>query len=182
MRPSPVSSLYLQLFCYVFFGSFLATLSASLKGHMNRASLASADIETLPSLLSQGAKNSTLQFDRCFIPIPGQRVVKTQDALIALGQLAMGQDFDDLKTSYSSGLLAQWKTASIQLLKYGQGYDVFAKHDLAIKAIVIFWHCVIQDPNRLGGVLRVGSRNVFAVVFQSPEFLHNPTSGGRKDG
>ncbi|KAL8942980.1 MAG: hypothetical protein Q9216_001336 [Gyalolechia sp. 2 TL-2023] len=166
--------------CYVFVGLFLATSSAQ-NSPTDRASLSSADIEALSSLLSQDNKTSPLQVEGCLTPASGSRVVKTQDALIALSQLAMGGDFDQRKTSDTSGLLAHRNTAAIRLLKHGQGHDIFSKHDLALTAIAIFWHCIIQDPNGLGGVLEVGSKNIFRLTFQSPVIPQTATSEGRKD-
>lgn len=160
----------------------MPSVQGSSKGLTNRTSLALADIDALPSLVSDGAKNTTLQSDRCFVPLPGLRVIKTQDALIALSQLARGNDFDQPMTWFTTSVLGHHKTASITLFKYGLGYDIFSKHDLALKAIVIFWHCVIQDPNGLGGRLHVGSMNVFSLVFQSPVALQNLTSEGSEDG
>lgn len=114
--------------------------------------------------------------------MPGLSIVKTQDALLALAQLAHGLDFDTPKTWSTTTFLGRWKSASITLLKYGQGYDIFSKHDLALKAIVIFWHCIIQDPNGLGGVVQVGSMTNFHLIFQSPVLSQHSSSEGRDDG
>ena len=170
MQLSLTSSTYSSFLLYVFLGLCLATpsSSSSLSSLAARARSPAADIEAISGMHAHGTNNATNGFDRCYVPLPGLTVVQTQDALIALGQLANDPSFDVPRTWYDSPTLARWKTAQIQLLKHSNGQDVFSRHDLALKAIAIFWHCIVQDSNGLGGSLHVGSKGIYYLTFHAP--------------
>ncbi|KAL9603044.1 MAG: hypothetical protein Q9219_001408 [cf. Caloplaca sp. 3 TL-2023] len=166
--------------CLVFLNSYVA-LSSPHRSSTDIASFPLANIEESSRLLSRESQNNTLGFDRCYSPAPGLRAVNTQDALIALGQLANVADFEVLKSLQTSVILANWKTATIQILKYGKGgVDICSRHDLALKAIALFWYCIIQDSNGLGGALRIGSKNDFMLVFHGATALENSTLGAHE--
>lgn len=94
-----------------------------------------------------------------------------------MGQLGdAGLNFDTVYVWSTSATLALRGTAAVKLVKYGQGVDMFSKHEIAVKALAILWYCIVGDAYGLGGALRIGSRDTFSLVFQAPLLSQNSTS------
>ncbi|KAL8878608.1 MAG: hypothetical protein Q9192_008413, partial [Flavoplaca navasiana] len=103
----------------------------------------------------------------CYGPAPGLHYITAQDGMVALGEFAKSQDFYRAVTWSSGTLLAEWRTASIYLVKIGTGSDYFSKYQAAVQAMDVLWQCVMFFPEPYGGSLPVGFRGVFQLVVQS---------------
>lgn len=133
-----------------------------------RASSPAANLKAQSSILFQPSKSTNLQFDSCYVPAHGLRIVSTQDALLVLGMLGASLDFDAVRTWRTDTTLASYQSASIKLIHHGQGADRFSKSQVAIKALALLWYCVVENHAGLGGALDIGGRGVFYVILHAP--------------
>ena len=162
--------LCIYLLCYLFgllpdTASFLRLAAANPPA---RKPLFPPNLKPFPRLAHRAPKNNgSVQLDGCYGPAPGLHYITAQDGMVALGEFAKSQDFYRIVTWSSGTLLAEWRTASIYLVKIGTGSDYFSKYQAAVQAMDLLWQCVMFFPEPYGGSLPVGSRDVFQLVVQS---------------